>query len=218
MKKTVVTLILACTICMAQDPLKVAGAQYKLIAENENVRVLEGNLAPGAKTAMHSHPAVMAVMLSPGSTKWTMPDGKVEQSAPDMKRGTVLALPAQSHISENTGKTALKVIIVEFKKPAPSAAAAKKASSSSSCKPIAESPHATAQLCSGAAGSSTGKHTHAKEAVYVALDDVSAEIDADGKKRSMEMKKDTAAIAQPETHSATNKGKTPYQLIVIDLK
>lgn len=218
MKKTLVTLILAGTICMAQDPIKVAGGQYKLIAENDNVRILEGNLAPGVKTAMHSHPAIMAVMLSPGATKWTMPDGKVEQSAPDMKRGTVLALPAQSHISENTGKTALKVIIVEFKKPAPSAAAAKKASSSPSCKPIAESAHATAQLCGGAAGSTTGKHTHAKEAVYVALDDLSAEMDADGKKRSMEMKKDTAAIAPPETHSATNKGKTPYQLIVIDLK
>lgn len=217
MKTTVVTLILACTICMAQDPIKVAGGQYKLIAENDNVRILEGNLALGAKTAMHSHPAAMAVMLSPGSTKWTMPDGKVEQSAPDMKRGAVLALPAQTHISENTGKTPLKVIIVEFKKPAPAAAAAKKASSVPSCKPIAESAHATAQLCSGAAGSVTAKHTHAKDAVYVALSDLSAEIDADGKKRSLDMKKDTAAIAAPETHTATNKGKT-YQLIVIDLK
>ena len=27
-----------------------------------------------------------------------------------------------------------------------------------------------------------------------------------------------AAIAAPETHSAANKGKTSYQLIVIDLK
>jgi hypothetical protein len=34
----------------------------------------------------------------------------------------------------------------------------------------------------------------------------------------MELKKDTAAIAAPETHSATNKGKTLYELIVIDLK
>ncbi len=218
MKKSVVTLILASSFCFAQDPIKVAGGHYKLIAENDNVRILEGNLALGAKTAMHSHPAAMAVMLSPGSTKWTMPDGKMEQSAPDMKRGSVLALPAQTHISENTGKTALKVIIVEFKKPAPSAAAAKKASSASSCKPIAESAHATAQLCSGAAGSVTDKHTHAKEAVYVALDDLSAEIDAGGKKRSLEMKRDTAAIAAPETHSAANKGKTSYQLIVIDLK
>jgi quercetin dioxygenase-like cupin family protein len=135
-----------------------------------------------------------------------------------MKRGAVLALPAQSHISENTGKTPLKVIIVEFKKPAPAAAAAKKASSVPSCKPIAESAWATAQLCGGAAGSVTAKHTHAREAIYVALTDVTAEIDAGGKKRPMELKKDTAAIAAPETHSATNKGKTPYELIVIDLK
>ena len=219
MHRTMLLMCLTGALAWAQDPVKVAGGQYKLIAENDDVRLLEVNLAPEAKTAMHSHPAVMAVMLQPGPTKWTMPDGKTEQSAPDMKRGSVLAIPAQSHVSENMGKTPLKAVLIEFKKPAPAAAKARKASSAASCKVVAESPHATAQLCSGGVGSTTGKHTHSAGVVYVALTDVSAEITDDaGKMRTLDMKKDAASITAPETHTAKNTGKAAYEIIVVDLK
>jgi quercetin dioxygenase-like cupin family protein len=217
MYRTIALMCLTAALAWAQDPVKVAGGQYRLIAENEDVRLLEVNLAPGAKTVMHSHPDCMAVMLQPGVTKWTMPDGKTVQSTPDTKRGTVIAMDAQTHISENMGKTTLKAVLIEFKKAAPTAA--RKASSAPSCKVVAESPHATAQLCGGAAGSMVAKHTHSAGVVYVALTDVTAEItDAAGKMHTMEMKKDAAAIAPPETHSAKNTGKAAYQLIVVDLK
>jgi len=219
MYKTIALMCLMAALAWTQDPVRVAGGQYRLIAENEDVRLLAVDVAPGAKTVMHSHPDLMAVMLQPGVTKWTMPDGKTVQSAPDAKRGTVMALDAQTHISENVGKTALRAVLVEFKKPAPAAAAARKASSAPSCKVVAESPHATAQLCEGAAGSMTAKHTHSAGVVYVALTDVTAEItDGAGKMHTLEMKKDAAAIAAPETHSAKNTGKAAYQLIVVDLK
>ena len=219
MRRAIVLMCLAGALAWAQDPVKVAGGQYRLIAENEDVRLLEVNLAPGAKTVMHSHPDLMAVMLQPGVTKWTMPDGKTVQSTPDTKRGTVMAMDAQTHISENMGKTTLKAVLIEFKKPAPAAANARKAASAPSCKVVAESPHATAQLCGGGVGSTTAKHTHSAGVVYVALTDVTAEItDGAGKTRTLEMKKDAAAIATPETHSAKNTGKAAYQLIVVDLK
>jgi quercetin dioxygenase-like cupin family protein len=219
MRKTMMLLCLTGSLALAQDPLKVASGQYKLIAENDEVRILEGDLAPGVKTAMHSHPAVMAVILQPGVVKWTMPDGKTAQSDPKAQRGTVIALPSQTHVSENVGKTPLKTIIIEFKKPAPPAAQARKASSVASCKVIAESPSATAQLCTGKLGMSTGKHTHSAGVVYVALTDITAEITDDtGKTHTLDMKKDSAAIAAPETHSGKNIGKAAYQLIVVDLK
>ncbi|MBI1787332.1 MAG: hypothetical protein HYR60_07255 [Acidobacteria bacterium] len=219
MRRTILWMCLTGALALAQDPVKVAGGQYRLIAENEDVRLLEVNLAAGAKTAMHSHPALMAVMLQPGLTKWTMPDGKTEQSPPDARRGSVIAIPAQTHVSQNMDKTALKAVLIEFKKPAPPAAKARKASSVANCKVVAESAHATAQQCSGAAGSITPKHTHSAAMVYVALNDVTAEItDGAGKTRVLEMKKDSAAIGAPETHSAKNTGKTAYELIVVDLK
>ncbi|MBI5281091.1 MAG: hypothetical protein HY858_05360 [Candidatus Solibacter usitatus] len=218
MRKVVVLLGLAGAMCWGQDPLKVAGGTYRLIAENDEVRLLEGNLPVGAKTAMHTHPALMAVMLEAGLTKWTMPDGKSVQSAPEMKRGSVVAMGPQSHISQNMDKKALKVLLVEFKRPVPAAGKAKKASSARSCKVVAESEYATAQLCSGAAGSVVEKHTHAGSAVYVALTDVNAELtDSAGAVKTLTMKRDAASIAPAVTHSGKNMGKA-YELIVVDLK
>ncbi|MBK5291039.1 MAG: hypothetical protein JJE04_04995 [Acidobacteriia bacterium] len=203
----------------AQDPVKVAAGQYKLIAENEDVRLLEGNVPPGSKTVMHSHPALMAVILEPGITMWTMPDGKKQQSAPGTKRGTVIAMPPQSHVSESIDKKPVKVILIEFKKPAPAAAKARKAPSLANCKVVAESPHATAQLCTGGPGSITAKHTHTSTEVLVALTDLTADsTDGAGKVTKLEVKKDSAAIAAPQTHTAKNTGKAGYELIVVDLK
>jgi len=214
----VVSLFLTGALCLAQDPVKVAPNQYKLIAENDDVRVIEVNLAAGAKTATHSHPAVMSVLLNPGVVKWTQPSGKSEQSPPDLKRGSVVNLPAETHVSENMGKTTLRAIVVEFKKPAPPAGKARKASVVATCKPLSESPHATAQLCTGAAGSLVAKHTHAASVIYVPLTDVTAELTgADGKPRLMEMKSGVPIIAPPETHSGVNKGKA-FELVVVDLK
>jgi hypothetical protein len=219
MRRTIVVMCLTGALAWSQDPVKVAGDNYRLIAENEDVRLLEASLAPGLKTAMHAHPDLMAVILQPATIKWTMADGKTVLSDPKMKRGSVMALPAQTHMSENTGKKPLKVVLIEFKKPAPGAADARKASSAPSCKVVTESPHATAHLCTGGVGSTVAKHTHSAGVVYVALTDVNAEItDGAGKTHALEMKKDAASIAPPETHSAKNTGKAAYSLIVVDLK
>ena len=43
-------------------------------------------------------------MLQPGVTKWTVADATWVQSAPDTKRGTVMVLDAQTHVSENMDK------------------------------------------------------------------------------------------------------------------
>jgi quercetin dioxygenase-like cupin family protein len=219
MRKTMLLMCLAAALGWSQDPLKVASGQYKLLAENDEVRILEGDLGVGVKTVMHSHPDVMALILEPGATKWTAPDGKSTTSAAGMKRGTVIAMPAATHISENVGKTPLKTVIIEFKKPAPAAGKARKASSVPSCHVIAESPHATAQLCSGAVGAPVAEHTHLGNAVYVALTSVHAELtDSKGQTHKLDLKKDAVSIAPPGTHSGKNVGTAPYKLIVVDLK
>ena len=46
------------------DAMSVAPDHYKVLEENDRVRVLEYRGGPGAKTAMHSHPAVVAVPVT----------------------------------------------------------------------------------------------------------------------------------------------------------
>jgi hypothetical protein len=118
-------LFLAPLVCLAllaakaQDPVKVAGEMYKMIVENDSVRVLDLNIPAAAKTAMHSHPDLVAIVLEPSTIRWTRPDGKSEQSGLGFTRGSALYMANDIYIAENIGTTAVHVMLVEFKKPAP---------------------------------------------------------------------------------------------------
>jgi quercetin dioxygenase-like cupin family protein len=94
------------------------GDKYKVILENERVRVLEYHDTPGQKTSMHHHSAFVLYALAPFKRKLTLGDGKTIMR--EFKAGEVLWSPAQSHIGENIGTTETHVLIVELKDSQPS--------------------------------------------------------------------------------------------------
>ncbi|MGI8783057.1 MAG: hypothetical protein ACR2L2_05335 [Acidobacteriota bacterium] len=213
------TLVLLQGTGLAQDPVKVAATQYKVVAEDSTVRVLEATLAPGAKTAMHTHPYLVAVMLEAGSVRWTMKDGSVVNSQPGEKRGTVLAMDAQSHAAENTGKTTARVILVEFKKPAPAAGKARNPTMPSPFKTVADTPYARVFEGEVAPGQSTPQHTHFSDHMLLSLNDGTAEaVGADGQKQILVMKKDTPVLAKAGSHRTTNTGKTATRVVIVEPK
>jgi quercetin dioxygenase-like cupin family protein len=77
--------IMAAAAAMAQDPVKVDAKHYKVEFENDQVRVLRITYGPHEKSVMHAHPASVAVFLSDGSVKFTLPDGKTISG--DVKAG-----------------------------------------------------------------------------------------------------------------------------------
>jgi quercetin dioxygenase-like cupin family protein len=81
--------------------------------ENEKVRVLRIRYGPREKSVMHSHPALVGVMLTDGHMRMTYPDGKTEDIT--AKAGQVLSFPAVEHLPENLGDQVLEVIAVELK-------------------------------------------------------------------------------------------------------
>jgi len=95
------------------DPLTVAKNVYKLVMENERVRVLDLFLRPGDKAVMHYHHDHVVYVLN-GGTARLMSSGKTDVM--DMKNGQAIFLNAQSHDAENTGKTDLHLLVVELKK------------------------------------------------------------------------------------------------------
>lgn len=214
----VCALALAAAPALAQDPVKVAGEQYKVISENDSIRVLDATLAPGAKAAMHSHPDLEVVVLEGGAVKWTFPDGKSRLAGPEMTRGAVLFMKGEAHSAENLGKTTVHVVLIEFKKPAPEAAKGRSPSLPAPYKQIADDAHARAFALSASPGGKVPEHTHGNH-VIVSLSDATAEItDKGGKKETMSFKKDTALVGAPVTHFGVNSGKTPLSLIVVEVK
>ena len=98
---------------LAEDPVKVVANHYKVVLENDQVRVLKIHYGPHEKSVMHHHPGAVAVFLSDGDVKFTFPDGKSQDSHP--KAGEALWTAAQDHLPENLSDKPLDVMLVEVK-------------------------------------------------------------------------------------------------------
>ncbi len=119
-------LVFAAGTALAQDPVKVAPNNFKVLLENDRVRVLDFHSKTGEKISMHSHPASIAYTISgSGKTKFTSADGKTSE-----RGGTVGAATwrdAETHASEYLGPGDIHALLVELKgKPAKAKAAKKK--------------------------------------------------------------------------------------------
>jgi quercetin dioxygenase-like cupin family protein len=117
---------------MAQEPTKVDGKHYKVEFENDKVRILRINYGAKEKSVMHEHPDAVAVFLTDGNTRMTLPDGKTVNNP--VKAGSAMFTPAGKHQPENLGDKPFELILVEMK----DKAAAKPAAG----KPAAEKPAA----------------------------------------------------------------------------
>lgn len=109
----VLVLALAAVPAMAQDSVKVDPKHYKVEFENDQVRVVRITYGPHEKSVMHEHPANVAVFLTDGQARFTLPDGKT-QDAP-MKAGSVQWDGGGKHLPENTGDKPFELILVELK-------------------------------------------------------------------------------------------------------
>ena len=99
---------------MAEDAIKVASHVYKIVLENDKVRVLESVMKPGDKTAMHGHPAVVAVPIKGGRFKFTTSDGETMEA--DVQDGVPMYFDATEHEVENVGDSEGRVFLIELKK------------------------------------------------------------------------------------------------------
>src|SRR6266545_5548670 len=87
----------------APEATIAAPETYKMIFENEFIRVLDINLKKGKEAPMHSHPAYFAYALSSCKVRFTSADGKSQEV--DMKAGDVQWREAEAHRSDNIGES-----------------------------------------------------------------------------------------------------------------
>jgi len=97
----------------AQDPAVVNSKTIKVRFENDRVRVLEANLPPGVKEAVHSHPAYVIYVVEGGRYRNYASDGKVTEG--EFKTGDVIFREPITHAAENIGDKPMHFILVELK-------------------------------------------------------------------------------------------------------
>ena len=103
---------------MSTDPVETNPDAYRVVFENERVRVLEYADEPGHRSEPHSHPDSVMVTLSSFRRRLSRGDTSFETELP---AGVAMWLPAQSHWGENIGDTGTRAIFVELLEPAPNA-------------------------------------------------------------------------------------------------
>ncbi len=106
--------ILVVIVAKAQDPAKVDPKHYKVLFNNQYVRILDVDQKPGEKAPMHSHPKHAVYSLTASTLKFTSPDGKTRTVT--SKAGQVVWHNAETHMAENTGKTESHALDIELKK------------------------------------------------------------------------------------------------------
>jgi quinol monooxygenase YgiN/quercetin dioxygenase-like cupin family protein len=106
-------LLLAPAAGVSQDPVPLYPENYKVLLENDRVRVLDFRLLKGARENAHSHPAHVAYVLTGFKIRFTFPDGQTRIR--ETQSGDVLFSEAVTHASENIGETDAHGILVELK-------------------------------------------------------------------------------------------------------
>jgi beta-alanine degradation protein BauB len=99
----------------AQDAVTADPRTFRVLVENESVRVLEYKSRPGLGVCgqgLHYHPAHVTVSLTGAKLKKTE-NGKV--SLVDIPPGHVFFAPAETHSAEVIGGSGTRTYIVELK-------------------------------------------------------------------------------------------------------
>jgi quercetin dioxygenase-like cupin family protein len=97
---------------MAEDAVKVAPDVYKVLFENEKVRVLEVEMVEGAGTEMHSHPDTLIYVLSGGKVTFTDPSGEVVDL--ETAEGETVWMEATEHATQHVAG-AVHALLIEPK-------------------------------------------------------------------------------------------------------
>jgi beta-alanine degradation protein BauB len=95
------------------DPTTTDPDKYKVIFENERVRMLEYRDEPGQRTSPHDHPDSVMYTLSSFDRRLVGDSGESRDVRLDA--GEVRWLDAQTHSGENIGETPTHVLFVELK-------------------------------------------------------------------------------------------------------
>ncbi len=95
------------------DPTITDPDKYRVVFENDRVRVLEYRDEPGQKTSPHTHPDSVVHILSNFRRRFIGVEGQTRDAT--LSQGQTLWIDAQTHSGENIGDTPSHALFVELK-------------------------------------------------------------------------------------------------------
>ena len=124
---TLLLLIVSCSGSKEKRllPEEVSPDVYKVLLDNEDVKVLEVTFEPGQSDNMHDHYPVTFYLLQGGKAQVTLPDGTVNEG--EFPTGfTGHNTEKVRHQVKNIGENSIKILLVERKKSHPTSGSKEK--------------------------------------------------------------------------------------------
>jgi quercetin dioxygenase-like cupin family protein len=205
-------------VALAQDPVKVDPAHYKVVTENASVRVLKVDYAAGAKSPMHQHPDAIVVPLVTSKVRFTMADGKTQDS--ELANESATYTPAGTHSSANVGTERIDALLIEFKGAKPGAAALPANRAGMAMKVLAEGPRGVAYRTTAEPGfQEPAGSKHDFDQVVIALGPTQMSLTVDGKPaKTAWVRGDVQFIGRGVPHEAKNTSSKPVDFVIVAIK
>jgi quercetin dioxygenase-like cupin family protein len=201
----------------AQDAVKADPKHYTVVLDNASVRVLRISYAPGEKSVMHQHPDAIVIPLVSSKVRFTMPDGKSEDS--DLAAESAMYTPAGTHNPANIGTASVDAILVEFKGTG-GRATFPASRPGMTLKVLAESPRATAFRSTAApsfAEPAGSKHDFDQVVIAIAPTQMSLSIDGKPAKTTW-ARGDVQFVGRGVPHEAKNTAGKPIDMVIVAIK
>ena len=168
---------------------------------------------------MHSHPDAMLVSLQDSKARFTLPDGKTQDSV--IGKETAIYTPATTHASANVGTTPVDAILVEFKAKEPGTATLPgRAPGDHDRRLLAESPRAIAFKTTAAADfHEDAGTTHDYDQVVISLGANDMSLAVEGKPIVTKWQRGTAQfIGRGVKHESKNTSGRPIEFVIVAIK
>ncbi len=101
------------SVAASEDSVLVDPKHYKVVFQNDRVRVLSVHYGSKEKSVMHAHPANITIFLTDTDARFSFPDGTTVPAG--FKAGQVEWANRGNHRTENIGAMPLEVIMVELR-------------------------------------------------------------------------------------------------------
>ena len=204
---------------LAQDPVKVDPAHYKVVLENPAVRVLKISYPAGDKSPMHQHPD----SIGGCPERVQSPIRDAGRQVAGRRHGVRVGdgtTPAGTHSPTNIGTGPIDGLLIEFKTAAPGTATLPTSRPNMTIKVLAEGPRATAyRTTADPAFKEPAGTKHDYDQVVIALNDAQMSLSVDGKPAKTSWKRgDAQFIGRGVAHESANTSGKPVDFVIVAIK
>lgn len=201
------------------DAVKASPDLYKILNDTMGIRIVEVNYKPGDSSVLHSHPDYTVYAVEGSSVTFYAKDGTKRENT--MKAGTIMVRPAEVHSVKNTGKTPVKVILVEVNRPTQTTSQDATMDATKVAPTLYKLKNDSLGIrvleVNYKPGQSSAMHSHPDNALYVIEGGKGEFTGKDGAKNVMDFKKGMTAVRPGEAHSVKNVGNTTLKAILVEV-